>query len=444
MGNDKSSHRAELDDLVAKLQAGELAPSGKSRLGQLLSRHPECLERFLGHMYLDSLLHEGPMVVDAVEIRPNRRGRLALGLGAIAAAIVAALFFSRFVESPPAGTPVAQIQRVVGEVVVESPAGRKIAGSPGQELRAGSVIRVHSGNGMAALAYSDSTQLVLMGQGKLKMIASRPQKEAVVENGTVFGNVATPLRAKPLLLKTPNAELAIAGNRFAVEAAEGSTRAHAIAGDVRVKRLSDGRTLDMTAGQWLALREGEPSSLVAKSSDYPAEWHVDFEEGLSGWKIGEPVNDGLPADRTGAVRQGANPSNPERFATGTWDNFRGLFEAFDDTHIRITYKMERPDWVNVFLIAQPPDWDGSSGWPLYKYVLWQPATTAARWYEVTIPLAAFEGKEPGGRFVRSPPMPGNVIKHFFLTNVGNDRGLVVDEVIAERGGPGTVSFTEIE
>ena len=165
-------------------------------------------------------------------------------------------------------------------------------------------------------------------------------------------------------------------------------------------------------------------------------WQTDFESGIgSKWNEGEWVSAGLPRGSKGGIRM---EKSKDGFVMGASDNDRGLFDAFDDSHIRIVYKMDGPDWINLFLVTPT---DKEDEWQLYNYVLTKQKTIPGTWYDLTIPLTMIKGKTETG-WAGPPPSEGDTVERLFFSNVGNDRGFVIDEIEVVRGGPGKVTLTE--
>ncbi|MHC4355224.1 MAG: ankyrin repeat domain-containing protein, partial [Planctomycetota bacterium] len=73
------------------------------------------------------------------------------------------------------------------------------------------------------------------------------QKKLYLKEGNVSGNVKPQPAGKPMLIYTRSAMLEVLGTQFEVEAGLAATMLNVSAGTVKVKRLSDGRTVDVRA-----------------------------------------------------------------------------------------------------------------------------------------------------------------------------------------------------
>lgn len=450
--NPDAPRLAELDGLAAALRDGEFSAAQRERLDRLLADDPACRERFLKHMHLAAILHEdAAALLDGHDGRDShhRRNKVVpfVTIATLAAAAVFMILVAPRLIDP--GDKAAQYPTLIpleGVVEIIDSGGQPVAATGETALPPGTGITTGSDEAAATIRYPDGTLLVMAGPGKLR-VGSASHKDLVVEEGVVFSNVAKQPAGKPMVIHTPRAELVVLGTRFAVEAKSDVTDMEVIEGRVRLKRLSDGATTEVSAGQRLTVRDEDRASLLVKDGLPPAQsWREDFESGMGSWTRGEWTRKGLPAASRGGVR--LIPANANAHRAGAKDFLRGLFEAHPDTHIRITYKMERPAWVNLFLLTHRVDDNGSLSWQMYLYneIPFFPLAPV-KWREVTIPLSKFKARSAPREYAGyagPPPAPGEIIKTFWFSTIGEDRGLIIDEVSVSRGGPGELSVVELE
>jgi hypothetical protein len=118
-----------------------------------------------------------------------------------------------------------------------------------------------------------------------------------------------------------------------------------------------------------------------------------------------------------------------------WVN--GLFQVQEQTHLHITLKMDRPNWLNVFFSTRNADATKPT-WALHIFnevPFWQ--HKAGEWWTLTIPLKEFRRKRDGV-FHEEPPLVGEAVYSLSLSCTEDDRGLVVDRIWVTRDGPGRV------
>jgi RNA polymerase sigma factor (sigma-70 family) len=178
--------------------------------------------------------------------------------------------------------------------------------------------------------------------------------------------------------------------------------------------------------------------------DFPVVWEMDFEDGVpGGFPNGRFVKDGLPRGSKGAAgavecdrgKEGVfyRIATPQRWADG-------LFAVRADSHLHFTFKMDRPDWVNVFLHVRtkgPPRGAESINYLFNDLRFWPPRR--GQWRTVSIPLSKFgrAGGAPGR-------LSADEVPYMVQFSSLGDRGLVIDRVWVTRGGPGDVRYTGVE
>lgn len=146
---------------------------------------------------------------------------------------------------PPPAEP-ARIETRIAVATVES-----IEGDPGTKLAAGQVILSGQGfairSGVLKVRFPDGTQLVLEGATGISSIVG---KRLSVQRGTVQAQVTKQPAGQPLIFATAQAEAKVLGTTLKIVADEASTRLEVREGRVQLKRLSDGKTVDVITGHY--------------------------------------------------------------------------------------------------------------------------------------------------------------------------------------------------
>lgn len=166
-------------------------------------------------------------------------------------------------STAPAPTPTAGavLESVEGETawVGEPPRPAQ----SGQPVPSGAGLLTRGSRSRLVLKLADETRLELRGDSRVEDIqASGDQKRLTLAQGDLHASVAKQTGGRSLTLTTPHAELAVLGTRFLVHVGPEETRLDVEEGRIRNRRLSDKRTVEVTAGQTLATGRGGP--LTAK------------------------------------------------------------------------------------------------------------------------------------------------------------------------------------
>jgi len=117
--------------------------------------------------------------------------------------------------------------------------------SVGMELSGGTIDGL-SPESWFELEFNDGSTVVMSGHSMLAF-SDDGQKELHLKDGNLSASVMPQPRGKPMLVHTRSAVLAVLGTRFDVEAGLSSTVLNVNEGSVNVKRLSDGRDVDVPA-----------------------------------------------------------------------------------------------------------------------------------------------------------------------------------------------------
>jgi len=174
------------------------------------------------------------------------RMRLAKLPVAIAAAAVVVLIAGVYFQRPSAEREIAKITGLSGSLQWTGDGGRVF-----HDLRVGTELSGGTIEGMATgswfeLEFNDGSTVTISGNSMLTF-SDHGQKELHLKEGNVSGNVKPQPAGKPMLIYTRSAMLEVMGTQFEVEARLSATMLNVSEGKVRVKRLSDGSTVDVPA-----------------------------------------------------------------------------------------------------------------------------------------------------------------------------------------------------
>jgi ferric-dicitrate binding protein FerR (iron transport regulator) len=179
---------------------------------------------------------------------------------AIAAAIIIALTAALYYQQANTGLNIVRVTGLSGTLTWIGDGGQIVqgAGSPetstrwsnvlneGAELPGGTI------EGMAPdswfeLEFHDGSTAMIFGDSILTF-SDQGQKELRLKQGRFSASVAPQPVSEPMLVHTPLAVLKVIGTQFDVEAGSESTMLYVREGKIQIRRMSDGKAVDVSAG----------------------------------------------------------------------------------------------------------------------------------------------------------------------------------------------------
>lgn len=296
-----------LHDLVAGLLDERLSASGREELlatlrssaaarrvfwelidQEALLRDVVCESagRDLARMAANDLSVGEPFVEPGPAPAPSR-GRWAASRGAVrglaAAAVLVAVvmlagpFFgsawwlrdgSRSVE------PVASFRSLAGEVWLTNGRRQVVRATAAQGVLAGD--RVHVGEaGGAELLLADGSRVCLGARSVLSFDgAEGAAKSLRLECGSADVEAARQPPESPLVFHTNQARLTVLGTRFRLYAGQGDSRVELEEGKVQFERRSDGRSVEVGAGQYAVAVDHKGPSQPPEARALSADWRL--------------------------------------------------------------------------------------------------------------------------------------------------------------------------
>jgi ferric-dicitrate binding protein FerR (iron transport regulator) len=435
--------------LVLRYFDGDLNAAELTELNERLRTDDSCRQRFMEFCTRGMLVREifdperqanlrRETATPRIQERQtaNRKWRR-LGSLALAASLLAGVMIGWWFFNTPESRVIGSLEMVSGDVRVLTVGGEVRSAESGSLINSGDTVRASGERDQAVFTFADGTKITLIGDTSVTL-SDGGKKSAVVHHGNLAVLAKPQPKELPLVLATPTARIQVVGTQFLLEARRDHTDLSVIEGRVRVTRVDDNQSLEVAGGKRL-LTKDRAVFAVQDIPKPPERWELDFEDGLpTGMSRGRFVKDGLPAGSQGAVAavradHGKYGIHYEIATPESWS--RGLFAIHDASHLHFTYKIERPDWLNVFIIVREPNGPFAGNY-LFKPVFRRPA---GRWQTITIPLTEFKkaGSEKG------ESLPTHLVPFLVLFSSNNDRGLVMDRIWVSRGGPGAIEFKDI-
>ena len=296
-------------ELIDRHLRGELSDSEKERLAELLDSDSSAGKDFVEQVQWDTRLaevlresgdggdslHEPNAEESADAVFTERAPAMAYTrtLLAIAAVIIVALTARLFFQRPSAERPIAKITGLSGPLQWTGGGGRVFYDlSVGAELPGGTVEGMVPGSWFE-LEFSDGSTVTISGNSALTF-SDHGQKELHLKEGNLSGSVKPQPAGKPMLIYTRSAMLEVLGTRFEVEAGLAATTLNVSEGKVRVKRFSDGSTVDVPAKHRViaaADREMSPVPVPDSVSRWKSQLHLGPVDAQGKWSPGADTQD---------------------------------------------------------------------------------------------------------------------------------------------------------
>jgi hypothetical protein len=197
-------------------------------------------------------------------------------------------------------TVVATLDRVEGEFWILSD-GRRSKGEPRQALTSGQGLETAGPAAGAELSYADGTRLKIGPETVVREFREpkgRIGKRLTLVRGVLAADVRKQPPDQPLVIATPQGEATVLGTRLrlSVEPDEkGSTRLDVEEGKVRLKRLLDGKTVDVASGHFAVAgsTSSEFKSLPSILSGLVGYWRFEDPVGATMTDSSGQGNDGI-------------------------------------------------------------------------------------------------------------------------------------------------------
>ena len=251
-------------ELLLRYLDGNLLPEEKTRVADLLRSDAAA------RAFLREVAEQAVTVADAERVKERRQGELGARQDwagnrrqapgrirgprdrfagwpwAVAAAASVALIASVYLVRPGAELEIAKITGLNGSLQWTGDGGRVFNDlRVGTELPGGTIEGMTPGSWFE-LEFNDGSTVTISGNSTLTF-SDYGQKKLHLKEGSVSGNVKPQPAGKPMLIYTRSAMLEVLGTQFEVEAGLTATMLNVSEGKVRVKRLSDGNTVEVLA-----------------------------------------------------------------------------------------------------------------------------------------------------------------------------------------------------
>ena len=290
-------------ELLLRYLDGNLLPEEEAQVADLLRCDPEA------RAFLREVAEQAVTVADVERVEERRRSelgarqdwagnrrealnriggpriRFARWPWAVAAAAVVALIANVYLFRPSAEPVIAKISGLSGSLQWTGDGGRVFHDlRVGTELPGGTIEGLVPGSWFE-LAFNDGSTVTISGNSTLTL-SDHGQKKLYLKEGSISGNVKPQPTDKPMLIYTRSAMLEVLGTQFEVEVELAATMLNVSQGTVKVKRLSDGTTVDVKAKHRVVAaddQEMRPARVPEAANRWKSQLHLGPEGAYGKW-----------------------------------------------------------------------------------------------------------------------------------------------------------------
>ncbi len=382
MDERKPAETTPLVELIELVLQAEASDRQKRELDARLSANAEDRKAYLHHLNLHSALGR-QFAFDVEEETPARvnsasggqasdaapqgsTARLAGWSWAVVGATVVVLIALLYFQRPSAERPIAKITGLSGSLQWTGDGGRVFHNlSVAAELPGGTIEGMTPGSWFE-LEFNDGSTVTISGNSTLTF-SDHGQKKLHLKEGIVSGNVKPQPPGKPMLIYTRSAMLEVVGTQFEVEAGLSATMVNVSVGKVRVKRLSDGSTVDVPA-KYRMIAAADHDMLAVPVPDSVSRWKSQLHLGPDGvqgkWSPGTDSRDAklgaipytTPEGKTiytaaFGVSRGDKP--PVTLQSDSRIRVRGHITSPHNVYFGITVRHPKGEFAGRFQIVRP-------------------------------------------------------------------------------------------
>ena len=261
--------KADFEQRIAAWLDGRISEAESETLQQELRDSAEARTAFRLYAELDTVIREvadtqgvgtiskaggSSMSTPGSAMTPFAKAAMAL-----AAVIIVAVTGTLYYQHVNANRNIARITGLNGALTWIGNGGRIVQGSGSEQEPTrwsnvlsedaelpGGTIEGTAPDSWFELEFDDGTSAMIFGDSILTF-SDQGQKELRLKQGRFSATVVPQPAGEPMLIHTPVADLKVIGTRFDVEAGPESTMLYVREGKVRIRRVSNGKTVDVQA-----------------------------------------------------------------------------------------------------------------------------------------------------------------------------------------------------
>ena len=261
---------SDFEQRIAAWLDGRISEAESETLQQELRDSVEARATFESYAQLDAVIREVADTQSVGAISQARGSSVSIPKPAttyyirtslaIAAAIIIALTVALYYQQANTGRSIARITGLNGTLTWIGDGGQMVQGdgspqsstrwsnvlSEGAELPGGTIEGMVPDSSFE-LEFHDGSTAMIFGDSILTF-SDQGQKKLRLKQGRFSASVVPQPAGKPMLIHTPAADLKVVGTQFDVEAGPASTMLYVREGKVQIRRMSDRKAVDVSAG----------------------------------------------------------------------------------------------------------------------------------------------------------------------------------------------------
>lgn len=304
--------------------------------------------------------------------------------------------------------------------------------SRGERLPAGT-LQADGEGATAQIRFDDGSVITLGGESELSFHEQDHQKRLWLRRGSMSAQVQPQPKGRPMLVRTATAEAEVVGTVFSLSARPDDTLLTVDQGLVKLKRLTDGHSIDVPA-QSSALARLDDAEKLGASSTPPAlaEWRFDFANTVPPARWRGVWNSTPEGGRMVASPYVAGRRADLRTTTHFGVSVRAAYldpplklQARDDSVIRYRLKQDIPAPLQVMLLTSK-NGGGYGGNFECRLSVNDLHPDPDGWCDVVVPLSEFKPVDPRKNVrVDHPTAVGNILDCVLLSSFQEDTKLTV-------------------
>lgn len=399
---------ADRDVLIVRYLEGSAGPDEVASLNALLKSDAEARsvlrEASFQALTLADLARSRAVGLRPRPAPPERRRWNVPALAAAAVLFVLATAGAVWLLRPE--RPLLTVVRATGAASWSAEGGSsETTIEPGMRLGPGSVT-LEGARSSAELSFDDGSSVTLAGEVEVSFSGAQP-KSLFLRRGSIGVEARPQPRGRPLILRTPTAEVEVVGTCFSLTAGTGRTTVAVAEGKVRLRRRVDGASTDVPGGEMAVATLDSARPLESRPiPPLVSGWRQTFDAPPGPSWQGEWV----PADATGPGRLKNVLDVSYRRRDGTIVPAQvvsvrepsAITTIRPDTTLRVKWRVRNPfHGVLLLLSVQHPDgrFAGNFQTELKPDAF---AADAEGWRVYAAPISSLETRYPEGARIPTP------------------------------------------
>jgi len=298
-------------------------------------------------------------------------------------------------------------------------------------LREGTII-LETETSYLEVEFDDGTRAMLKGISELA-ISGEQQKRLNLRTGNLVVEAVPQPSTQPLVVRTPNSENTVVGTRFELTVENGSTALAVAEGQVQLRRLRDGMTVNVGKSEVVFVDEDTSDQELRRSRfpSIPFSWSQSFEQmpSPSSW-----YGDWIPPDgknpgllRAVPRRVGENSENgmEYHYRISTLSSSGPYVCVSPDSKLRLKFRTEQESRLELFISLKQMNRDFGGNF-VYALDSIPPNATPVEdgWHSIEVPIRQMKAMSP-----KRPQVPSLAVLSFvYVSSLGKDIGLEVSGI----------------